>query len=254
MSIPIISQSQAMKSQFGYSTGIQDDPFTGRTYNVVSDADYYKSNQPVSTSSGYTTKSKVTAPEEPQTDSSEALIALLLQQQRLAEQRLREQMAAANSMIDRNADSAISQMEQDRIDQQRQSYISKEKAMTALPQSSLAVGGGGLSETSLMGINSEYENSMQQLINAFNRNKTDVLNEAANLKSSNEINLTNQIMDFENATSKNLFELAQTPGMDTSAISMAVSSLAGDYDNSSYLARLRAAGISDEQLRAWGLL
>ncbi len=251
MSFPIISQSQAMKSQFGYATGIQDDPFTGTTYNVVSDEDYYNSTNSSTGSSGY---SRAISSTTPKTSSAESIIALLLQQQQQAEQRLREQMLAANSMIDQNANNAISQMEQDRIDQQRQSYISKEKAMTALPQASLAVGGGGLSETSLMGINSEYENSMNELINAFNRNKSDVLNEAANLKSSNEINLTSQIMDFENATSNHLIELAQTPGMDTSAISMAVSSLGGSTDNASYIARLRAVGISDEQLRSWGLI
>ncbi len=207
------------------------------------------------TNSGYSYGGKSSSSTSTSNDKASALIGMLLQQQQLAEKRMAEQAAAANAAIDRNAEYAIGQMDEDRVAQQRQSYVSREKAMNTLPQVALAAGGGGMSETSLMGINSQYENSISQIADTFNRNKGDVLNEAANLKAANETNLMSQIMDFENQTSVNLMELANTPGVDPAIVSIAMSTLGNLSDgNATYVARLRASGLSDEQIRAMGYM
>ncbi len=215
--------------------------------------DWYYGNNYTGSKSGKSAggSSSATAAES-SGSSADAIISMLLQQQIAAEKRLRDQMNVANAAIDRNADYAIEQMDQDRIDQQRQSYISKEKALTAMPQAALAVGGGGVSETSLMGINSEYENSVNQLVNTFNRNKGDVLNDAANQKAQNEAALSSKVMDFQNSTSNNLMELMSTPGVDSDIVQQAISAIGSMSAGTSVVARLRAQGLSDEQIRAMG--
>ncbi len=215
-------------------------------------ADWYYGDDNKKYNSSYKSYSASTAGKSPTNSSADALISMLLQQQIASEQRLRDQMNIANAAIDRNANYAIGQMDQDRVDQQRQSYISKEKALASMPQAALAVGGGGVSETSLMGINSEYENSVNQLVNTFNRNKGDVLNEAANQKSQNEASLSNKIMDFQNTTSSNLMELMSTPGVDSNLVQQAVDAIGGLSSSTSVIARLRAQGLSDEQIMAMG--
>ncbi len=191
-------------------------------------------------SSGYS------APAQPAFD------AVAYMQQLQAEQRANAQKATdlANADILRMADEAKGSLQGDVDAAKRQAYERFTRAMTNLPQMAYATGGGGLAESSLMGLNSEYNNEVRGYDEQLNKLMADINNQASSQITQNDASLLNNTVNFDSQMGGYLAQLAAVQGADFSNYMPT----AVTPDNSSTINSLLARGYTEDQLRQWGYI
>lgn len=213
-------------------------------------------------------------PAAPSFDSA-AFMQMLMNLYEEQAAKMKAMTESANKNVDVNAQAAIDALNTDTAEQLRQANILRQRTERDFPQSALVSGGGGLSESALMDIGNTYQNSRDKYNTAFTKGKSDLLNQAANIKAQNQQNLTQNEVNFMNQVPQYAMQMASmgpeyanavsnafsgfkfggnsAPSSVLPAAGQAVSSptmnTAGKAVSQSTYARYKALGMNDEQIR-----
>lgn len=166
-------------------------------------------------------------------------------------QRRREEEARRNA-IDAGVGQLQSQiplLERQRDDASRQAYIRAQQSQANMPQQLAAMGStGGLSESSIMQANAGYQNTQNELTNAYQDALAGVNGDIANLKSSGELS----IVDNSGKYYQQLLDLAAKQAQEASAqqqktnnASEQVADTYGFKNNDTYVKALRSTAVKN---------
>ncbi len=173
-----------------------ENPNTGRTPDYILPAS--------SSSTPSTSRSSAS-------DYYKELEEMIREQQRVAEQKRQAQIDAGVAELNSQKGTLATQ----RDDAARQAYIQLMQSRQALPQMMSAQGlGGGLSESSLMGLDTTYGNNVNALTQQYNQGVSDIDLAIGNLKTSGDLS----ILDSKEAYNQMLIDLANQQKQEQAAL------------------------------------
>ncbi len=167
-----------------------------------------------------------------------------LMAQRLAAQR--QATAEANALIEQQRDADIGDIEAQGEKNKRGEYVQYERAKRDLPQTAAISGGGGLSETALLGMNSEYGNARNEITELTTQEVGDLKRQAAAAIASNNANLATATMDTELAMAEAMMNMGAFQGGDYGYATPTYSGGAS-YNGVSPVVNMSSSGMSTSE-------